>query len=162
MNQKIFAVLVTIAIILGVVNLILLFFWNSQIGKTSSNTAQEIPLNSVYMEMQKVSGENITDYYRVRITASIPDEPLTMFNVVLEMNYLTESNTWKTLSEYHGIVNFHSLTGNNVAIGNTFNMGNDFQNDDKNLETNQAFLSGYLAQYAGNNIRVEAFGTLKP
>ena len=163
MNQKILAALSITAIILGVINLTLLFFLNPQINEYLLNTAQEIPLENISIEIQKVSGENITQYYRVRIRASISDEPTTLYNCILKMDYLTESDTWKTNSEYLGTVNLHSDTpDNNVVIGNTFNVDNDFSNDDENLKASQAFLNGYLVEYEGNNIRVEAYGYPKP
>ena len=163
MNQKILAALSITAIILGVINLTLLFFLNPQINEYFLNTAQEIPLENINIEIQKVSGENITQYYRVRIRASIHDESRTLYDCILKMDYLTESNTWKTNSEYFGALNLHSDTSSsNVVITKSFNVDNDFNNDDENLKTSQAFLNGYQLEYEGNNIRVEAYGYPKP
>ena len=107
MNQKILAALSITAIILGVLNLALLLLLNPQIS-TDLNLPQEIPLESIGIDMQRVAPDNIIQFYRVSIYASIPDEPKTLYNCVFKMQYLTENDTWKTNTEYLGSVNFHN------------------------------------------------------
>jgi hypothetical protein len=158
MDQRILAALTVTAIVLGVINLTLLLILNPQINttlseSTLSNTAQEIPL-----EVQYIGIRNSSEYYVVQITASIPDEPLTLFNCVMQVDYLTESNTWKTTSDYLGIVDFHStVIDHNVVIDRKVIIDSDFRYEPLPLR-----ITNFTETYTGSNIKVEAYGYPKP
>jgi hypothetical protein len=58
--------------------------------------------------VRNISIRNATDYYEVMVEVSAPVKPLTLYNCYMEIDYLTKSNTWKTVSGYVGTVDFRA------------------------------------------------------
>ena len=156
MNQKILVALTVIAIILGVLNLTLLFVLSPEGTPLSVNTPQDIPINyhSIYIR-------NETTQYTINVRIEVDDIPQTLYDCVMKVDYLTESGTFRSVYEYLGIVNFHSATPDHdgdISLERNFIIYNDFENDNTNPRSGTSL----PVNYYGNNIQVSAYGYLKP
>lgn len=150
MNQKILVALTIIAIILGVLNMTLLLIPNLTntlpFQSTPPDTAQKIPLEVSY------AIKNSSEYYVIRVHVSLPDEVQTLFNCYIQVDYLTKNDTWKTVSRNIGIVYYCQ----DPPINQNLRLDGDFMSD-QNI-THDA----YFQKYEESNIKVEAYGYLKP
>ncbi len=113
---------------------------------TQQNVNPKIPL-LVYDILIKQSG---TDYYPIQVRVALPENYTTLFNCFIEVEYLTESNTWKTLSKPFGLLNY----GDSKEIG--FHLDMDFKN------STQYISQHWITARDEPNIKVEGFGFLKP
>jgi hypothetical protein len=144
MNQKVLVALAVIALILGILNLIIILLPPQA---NPINIAQKIPLrvtNTCILQMSE-------DYYSFEVTVSLPDEVQTLFGCYIQADYLTENGSWKTTLKEFGIVNYHE------SVTPQFHVDLDFAYEGYPLKSNMGRMS-----YNGANLKVEAYGYLKP
>lgn len=151
MNQKVLVALTITAMILGVLNLTLLLIPYLQIDtlplqSTLPNASQKIPLKVSNIVIMVTS-----EYYVIRVTVSLPNEIHTLFDCYVQADYLTENNVWKTTTENIGIVNYDEYIHPQLQLDADFNSG------EPPIEP-----SNYWQAYERANVKVEAYGYLKP
>ena len=77
----------------------------------------------------------------------------------MEIDYLTQSNIWKTVSGHIGTVDFQtSEVENEVIFRSNVLFDMDFNNDKTRMRMSTEFFS----TYAGSNVKVKAYGYSKP
>ena len=153
MNQKVLVTLATSAIILGVVNLTLLLIPNLQnftspSQSTLPNTGQKIPLKFT------MTINNNTEYYPVQMTVYLPDEAQTLFNCHIKIDYLTQSNSWKTASKSIGLVNYGEYSQQSLTLDADFDSGEVPISPDNYYQS--------VPDPSLINTNVEVYGYLKP
>ena len=146
MNPKVLVAIAVTALILGILNLILLLFPPQSIP---TDVAQKIPLTVSNIRITGGQDYLGTDRFVVDVTLNLPDEIPTLFNCTIQAEYLTVDNVWKTTSKNIGIVNY-----------------GDYGTEQLRLDTDFAYEDeppsiGWLL-YDGANLKVEAYGYLKP
>jgi hypothetical protein len=152
MNQKVLVALTIIAIVLGVINLTLLFnpnLINIPFQSTPPDHSQKIPL-----EVWNIVINNSSDYYVIRVSVGLPDEVQTLFNCYIKVDYLTKNSTWKTITRNIGIVNYRQ----NPPVQENLRMDGDFLSE---IPLRRGRGSIFII-YEGSNVKVEAYGYLKP
>jgi len=85
MNQKILIALTVTAIILGVLNLILLFVLSPEGRPLSVNTPQDIPLTYKQVQIRIIHESQIQVYVR----AEVEDNLKTLYDCEMKLDYLT-------------------------------------------------------------------------
>jgi len=156
MNQKILVALTVIAICLGILNLVLLFVLSPEGTPLSVNTPQDIPLTYKQVQIRIIHESQIQVY----VKAEVEDNLKTLYDCEMKLDYLTNDSIWKSDVQYLGTINFHTLkaeTDDHVIIDEYFYLDSDFQYDENSIHLSNMFLF-----YSGNNIKVEAYGYLKP
>ena len=145
MKQKVLVAIAIIALILGILNLILLLVPPQPIPID----AQKIPI--AVSNLKITGGQDYLgiDRFVIQVTLNLPEEIPTLFNCSVKAEYLTVDDVWKTTSKNIGIVNY-----------------GDSKNPQLRLDTDFAceitLPSIGWQSYDGNNLKVEAYGYLKP
>ena len=152
-GKKTFVLAVAVSWILTLVTVLLISNFapniiqpfNEQISE--SNSTQKTPLEVTNIVMKKGF-----DDYILRATVYLPDGISTLYNCYMEVDYLTENDSWKTVSKDIGIVNYEE----NIAP--QLYLDSDFKSTNPYLETGGNAFHGDEEP----NVRVEAYGFLKP
>ena len=146
MNQKVMVAIAVTALFLGIINLIILLVppQSNQI-----DMAQKIPLTVSNIRINGGQDYLGVDRFVVDVTLNLPDEIPTLYNCTVQADYLNVDNVWKTTSKNIGIVNY-----------------GDYGTEQLRLDTDFAYEEeppsiGWLP-YDGANLKVEAYGYLKP
>lgn len=135
MNKKILAAILIVAIFLVCLCLCFGVFSNAKKPLQVSNIAIK----------------DCTDYFVIRIMVSLPSGIQTLYNCRIEVEYLTQNESWKTSSKNIGLVNY----GDNIQ--ETFELDDDFKSGNPYLKPD-----GYFHGDAEPNVKVEAYGYLQP
>jgi hypothetical protein len=146
MKQKVLVAIAIIALILGIINLILLLVPPQS---TPIDVAQKIPLTVTNIRITGGQDYLGVDRFVIQVTLNLPEEIPTLFNCSVQAEYLTVDDVWKSTSKNIGIVNY-----------------GDYENPQLRLDTDFACEitppSIGWQSYDGNNLKVEAYGYLKP
>ena len=134
-NKQVFAVVIILAIILSC-----LYLYSS----VSSNAKNPLEISGIVIQ-------DCNDYFVIRVTLSLPSETQTLYNCRIEVQYLTQTGTWKTSSKNIGIVNYELNIHETLELDSDFKSGNPYLKPD-----------GYYHGDVEPNIKVEAYGYLKP
>ena len=146
MNQKVLVAIAVTALILGIINLIILLV---PLQSNQIDVAQKIPLEVANIKITGGQDYFGADRFVIEVILDLPDEIQTVFNCSVQADYLTVNDVWKNTSKNIGICNYGDY---NYA---QLRLDTDFAYEEE--PPSQGWLS-----YDGDNLKVEAYGYLKP
>ena len=118
---------------------------------SNSSGFSEITNPKISMKITGMTIHVTGEYYVLRVDANLPDDITTLYNCIMEVDYLTENNVWKATSENIGIVNYGQYVRPQVELDADFKIG------DPSLVP-----YAHYYQYDGTNVEVHVFGYAKP
>lgn len=146
MKQKVLVAIAIIALILGILNLIFLLV------PPKSNPLSTPPIRQLEVSDIKINGgQDIfgVDSVVIEVTVYLAGDVPTLFNCYVQADYLTIENVWKTTSKEIGIVNYSENVYPQLRL-------------DTDFASEIALPSIGWQSYSGINLKVEAYGYLKP